>query len=111
MVKNKDEIKIETKPLIVETAEIVPVRSHDPEPIAEPDPTTIDREADHYSTTPVLESVKIDSETAELVNLVLRKNPIKRAEAYISGTGEKTIFIYTEDGTLKFIGNFVVTKN
>jgi len=98
------------KPLILETAEIISV-SKDPEPIQEPDKTTIDREPDH-STTIVDEGVHPDIETAETINAVLRRSPIKRAEAFVSKDGERRVFIYAEGGMiLRFIGRFEVSKN
>ena len=110
MAKLKDEFKAETNPLIVETAEIITV-SKEPEPVQEPDTTTIDKEPD-YPTTPTIEVVKSDEETAELINSVIRRSPIKRAEAFVSETGEKRVFVYAEGGMiLRFIGRFDVSKN
>ena len=110
MAKLKDEFKAEAKPLIVETAELITV-SKEPEPVQEPDKTTIDQEPD-YPTTPTVESVKPDVDTAEMINAVIRRSPIKRAEAFASETGEKRVFIYAEGGMiLRFIGRFDVSKN
>ena len=108
-----NEIKIEKEPteksLILETAEVMV--SKDPEPVQEPDKNTVDREPD-YTTTPTVEAVHPDIDTAEIINAVIRRSPIKRAEAFVSASGEKRVFIYAEGGMiLRFIGRFEVSKN
>lgn len=101
----------EKKPLIVETAKVIPV-TKDPEPVQEPDKTTIDREPDNFVEPASMESVQPDPVCAEVINSVVRKNPIKRAEAFVSSDGERRVFVYAEGGIiLKFIGRFDVSRN
>ena len=59
-----------------------------------------------------VEVVRPDLVTAEIVNSVVRKTPITRAEAFVSTSGERRVFIYAEGGViLKFIGHFEVSRN
>jgi len=104
------EIKKETQP-IVETADIFSKPSPDPEPIQEPDKTTIDMEKDD---TPhdLIDSIQPDVPTAEIINSVVTRGVIKRAEAFVSSKGESRVFIYAEGGViLKFVGHFKVSRN
>ena len=106
------EVHEEKKPLIVETAEVPHVdEQKDPEPIDEPSKATIDREHDEHIEAPD-QAMLADPATAEIINAVLRKHPIRRAEAFVSQNGEKRVFVYAEDGViLRFIGHFEVGKN
>ena len=108
MVDSKKE-PVKKKEIVVESP---PVREIDPAPLQEPDKTTIDLEPD-ATAAPEPETIMPDSATAEIINAVIRNNPIKRAESFINpATGERRVFIYTEGGMiLKFIGRFEVTRN
>jgi len=101
-----DDMEGEQKKLVVETADLSTQREPDPPPIQEPDTTTLDREEAPQAVT-----LQPDMVLTELINSVLRKSIIKRAEAFVNPkTGAKTVYIFAEEGkSVKFVGMFDVT--